>query len=66
MISMDHKTKAIFREIHARDRAEGRQIGGTRSLETMTPEERSVAREEGGHGRGEEADGREAAEGTRR
>ena len=35
---MDRKTKALFREIGAK----GGKIGGKRSLETMTPEERSA------------------------
>ena len=35
---MDRKTRALFREIGAK----GGKIGGKRSLETMTPEERSA------------------------
>jgi hypothetical protein len=58
---MDRKTRALFREIGRK----GGKIAGKRSLETMTPEERS-ARQEGCHGRGQEADGRKAGEGARR
>src|SRR6516162_1756541 len=39
---MDRKTKAIFREIMREIGAKGGKIGGKRSLETMTPEERSA------------------------
>ena len=39
---MDKKTKAIFREIMREIGRKGGKIGGKRSLETMTPEERSA------------------------
>ena len=39
---MDRKTKALFREIMREIGAKGGKIGGKRSLETMTPEERSA------------------------
>ena len=39
---MDRKTKAIFRQIMHEIGAKGGKIGGKRSLETMTPEERSA------------------------
>jgi len=39
---MDRKTRAIFREIMREIGAKGGKIGGKRSLETMTPEERSA------------------------
>ena len=39
---MDAKTRAIFREIMREIGAKGGKIGGKRSLETMTPEERSA------------------------
>ena len=39
---MDKKTKALFREIMREIGRKGGRIGGKRSLETMTPEERSV------------------------
>jgi len=39
---MDAKTRAIFREIMREIGAKGGKIGGRRSLETMTPEERSA------------------------
>jgi hypothetical protein len=39
---MDRKTRAIFREIMREIGRKGGKIGGKRSLETMTPEERSA------------------------
>jgi hypothetical protein len=57
---MDAKTRAIFREIMREIGAKGGKIGGKRSLETMTPEERSARPKKACHGRGEEADGRKA------
>ena len=39
---MDAKTRAIFRQIMREIGAKGGKIGGKRSLETMTPEERSA------------------------
>jgi hypothetical protein len=39
---MDKKTKAIFSEIMREIGRKGGKIGGKRSLETMTPEERSA------------------------
>jgi len=39
---MDRKTKALFREIMREIGAKGGKIGGKRSLETMTPEQRSA------------------------
>jgi hypothetical protein len=39
---VDKKTKAIFSEIMREIGRKGGKIGGKRSLETMTPEERSV------------------------
>ncbi len=39
---MDKKTKALFREIMREIGRKGGKIGGKRSLETMTPEERSA------------------------
>ena len=39
---MDKKTKAIFREIMREIGSKGGKIGGKRSLETMTPEQRSA------------------------
>jgi hypothetical protein len=39
---MDAKTRAIFREIMREIGRKGGKIGGNRSLETMTPEERSA------------------------
>jgi hypothetical protein len=42
MKKMDKKTKAIFREIMSEIGKKGGRIGGKRSLETMTPEERST------------------------
>ena len=39
---MDAKTRALFREIMREIGAKGGKIGGKRSLETMTPEERSA------------------------
>ena len=39
---MDRKTKALFREIMREIGRKGGKIGGKRSLETMTPEERSA------------------------
>ena len=39
---MDKKTKAIFSEIMREIGRKGGKIGGKRSLETMTPEQRSV------------------------
>lgn len=39
---MDKKTKALFREIMREIGSKGGKIGGKRSLETMTPEERSA------------------------
>lgn len=39
---MDKKTKALFREIMRELGSKGGKIGGKRSLETMTPEERSA------------------------
>jgi len=39
---MDAKTRAIFRKIMREIGAKGGKIGGKRSLETMTPEERSA------------------------
>jgi len=39
---MDAKTGAIFREIMREIGAKGGKIGGKRSLETMTAEERSA------------------------
>lgn len=39
---MDKKTRALFREIMREIGRKGGKIGGKRSLETMTPEERSA------------------------
>lgn len=39
---MDKKTKAIFSQIMREIGSQGGKIGGKRSLETMTPEERSA------------------------
>jgi hypothetical protein len=39
---MDKKTRAIFREIMREIGSRGGKIGGKRSLETMTPEQRSA------------------------
>jgi hypothetical protein len=39
---VDKKTKSIFREIMREIGRKGGKIGGKRSLETMTPEERSA------------------------
>ena len=39
---MDRKTKALFRQIMREIGRKGGKIGGKRSLETMTPEERSA------------------------
>jgi hypothetical protein len=39
---MDRKTRAIFRQIMREIGRKGRKIGGKRSLETMTAEERSA------------------------
>ena len=39
---MDKKTKAIFSEIMREIGRKGGKVGGKRSLETMTPEERSA------------------------
>jgi hypothetical protein len=39
---VDKKTKAIFSEIMREIGRKGGKIGGKRSLETMTPEERSA------------------------
>jgi hypothetical protein len=39
---VDKKTKALFREIMREIGRKGGKIGGKRSLETMTPEERSA------------------------
>ena len=39
---MDKKTKALFSEIMREIGRKGGKIGGKRSLETMTPEERTA------------------------
>jgi hypothetical protein len=39
---MDAKTRAIFRQIMREIGSKGGKIGGKRSLDTMTPEERSA------------------------
>jgi hypothetical protein len=39
---MDKKTKLLFREIMREIGSKGGKIGGKRSLQTMTPEERSI------------------------
>jgi hypothetical protein len=39
---MDRKTKALFSEIMREIGRKGGKVGGKRSLETMTPEERSA------------------------
>jgi hypothetical protein len=39
---VDKKTRAIFSEIMREIGSKGGKIGGKRSLETMTPEERSA------------------------
>jgi hypothetical protein len=39
---VDKQTKALFREIMREIGSKGGKIGGKRSLETMTPEERSA------------------------
>ena len=39
---MDAKTRAIFRKIMREIGRKGGKIGGKRSLETMTPEERTA------------------------
>lgn len=39
---MDKKTKALFSDIMREIGRKGGKIGGKRSLETMTPEERSA------------------------
>ena len=39
---MDAKTRALFRQIMHEIGRKGGKIGGKRSLETMTPEERSA------------------------
>ena len=39
---MDKKTKALFSEIMREIGRKGGKIGGKRSLETMTPEQRSA------------------------
>jgi len=39
---MDKKTRALFREIMREIGSKGGKIGGKRSLETMTAEERSA------------------------
>ena len=39
---MDAKTRAIFRQIMREIGKKGGKIGGKRSLETMTPEERTA------------------------
>jgi hypothetical protein len=39
---MDKKTRALFREIMREIGSKGGKIGGRRSLETMTAEERSA------------------------
>jgi hypothetical protein len=39
---MDEKTRAIFRQIMREIGSKGGKIGGKRSLETLTPEERSA------------------------
>jgi hypothetical protein len=63
---MDRKTKALFREIMREIGAQGGKIGGKRSLENMTPEERSArakkpsmaaAKKRTADGAGGEADG---------
>lgn len=41
-MSVDKKTKALFREIMREIGRKGGKIGGKRSLETMTPAERSA------------------------
>jgi len=42
MEAMDKKTKAIFSKIMREIGSKGGKIGGKRSLETMTPEERTA------------------------
>ena len=42
MREVDRKTRALFREIMREIGRKGGKIGGKRSLETMTPEERSA------------------------
>ena len=42
MRSMDKKMKAIFSEIMREIGSKGGKIGGKRSLETMTPEQRTA------------------------
>jgi hypothetical protein len=39
---MDSKTRALFRQIKREIGSKGGKIGGKRSLETMTPEERTA------------------------
>jgi hypothetical protein len=39
---VDKKTRALFREIMREIGSKGGKIGGKRSLETMTPEERTA------------------------
>jgi hypothetical protein len=39
---MDNKTRALFSEIMREIGSKGGKIGGKRSLETMTPEQRSA------------------------
>jgi hypothetical protein len=41
-VEVDKKTKALFREIMREIGSKGGKIGGKRSLQTMTPEERSA------------------------
>jgi hypothetical protein len=45
---MDKKTKGIFSEIMREIGRKGGKIGGKRSLETMTPEERSARAKKAG------------------
>jgi hypothetical protein len=42
MSTMDNKTRALFSEIMREIGSKGGKIGGKRSLETMTPEQRSA------------------------
>ncbi len=42
IVEVDKKTKALFSEIMREIGSKGGKIGGKRSLQTMTPEERSA------------------------
>ena len=60
---MDRKTKAIFSQIMREIGRKGGQIGGKRSLETMTPDERSARAKKAAEAAAK-ADGRAAGVGA--